>query len=147
MHPQSFLPEGVQKEGAAVLLNSYEGEGERYSYFITAVDERKVGNAFGGADAVNEILLAEGEHTLQVVLNTAGSSLVGNRSFSGAVKCTLQSGYFYTVDYAQADAIKSYDTKKLNVACIQHSIKPENYFIRKLIKHGGKVATDLYPEK
>jgi hypothetical protein len=147
MHPQSLLPAGAQKSSAAILLNSYEGDNERYSYFVTMVDDRKVGNAFGGVDAINEIYITEGEHTLQVVLNTAGSSYVGNRSFSGPVRCKLLSGYFYTIDYTQAEASKSYDTNNLGVNCIQHSIKPENHFIKKLIKHGGKVTTDFYPER
>ena len=169
LHPQSFA-KNQGKPTATVLNNNWD---KGFVYYIKYVNGDWVGDRTYGSIGIHEILTEAGPQKFSVVANFLTDSTWANAyqtTFTGVIECQLREGRFYTIaphaqgmpvsespinylpiivmgQFIAGDKIVTPDGQ-LKLACIEHTEKPENPHINKLVREQGyKISTELFKPK
>ena len=166
LQPQSFARAPGQP--TANLLNNNWNNG--FVYFVKYVNGNWVGDRTYGSIGIHEIITDPGPQKFSVIANFLTDSTWANAyqtTFTGVIGCDLKAGKFYTIapdpngtpvsesginalpiiavgQLLAGGKIVTVDGQ-LKLACVEHTEKPENQHINKLVKERGyQISTEFF---
>lgn len=170
LQPQSFTKDSDLRNSATVLNNNWTSE---FAYYIKHVNGNWVGDRTYGSIGISEIITDEGPQKFSVVANFLTDSIWANayqKTFTGVIECNLKKGMFYTIAPSEngspvgespvnlipiiaigqviAGGKIITPTGQLKLACIEHTKKPDNAHIKKLVNEKGyRVSEEFFTSK